>query len=161
MAMRPCEKCLEECWGQFERIDGWVRATCQSCGHEIEWKPFKEFRPSHFSQSPVKITEEGQMCRRCQTPVVRREHKTPPKYKAGSYYFEHWFACTDRMCNALYMVEDAKVWFDGPPPTFKESLKVQPTIAEQFMQNANIISQHYIGRPVFAVTDDDGAPPWD
>jgi hypothetical protein len=127
----------------------------------VEWRPWRGCIGPHIVKRPPKVTAVGQFCVECHSPLERREHKTPPPYKAGSFYFAHWFACTDRMCNALYMVEDAKVWFDGPPPTFKESLKVQPTIAEQFMQNANIISQHYIGRPVFAVTDDDGAPPWD
>jgi ribonuclease HI len=60
----------------------------------------------------TKITEEGQPCRRCQTPVVRRTHgSTPPhpKAKGGGYWFEWWFYCPK--CGALYMVEKAKRFF--------------------------------------------------
>jgi len=61
-----------------------------------------------------KIAEIGQPCRHCETPVERREHKTPPKYKAGSYWFEWWLKCPK--CRAIYYQEKAKRWFDGAPP---------------------------------------------
>lgn len=61
-----------------------------------------------------KMTEIGQPCRHCETPVKRSEHKTPPKYKAGSYWFEWWLTCPK--CRAMYMQENAKRWFDGAPP---------------------------------------------
>lgn len=34
--MRPCEKCLENNWS-FEIIEGFVRATCNLCGYEVEF----------------------------------------------------------------------------------------------------------------------------
>ena len=37
MAMRPCEKCYENRW-KFELIDGWVKATCELCGYEVEFE---------------------------------------------------------------------------------------------------------------------------
>jgi hypothetical protein len=59
------------------------------------------------NKGKVKITEVGQPCRHCDTPVVRRQHKpgfTPSPSKA--YYFEWWLACPE--CGARYMIEAAK-----------------------------------------------------
>lgn len=64
-----------------------------------------------------KITQEGQGCRHCKAPVVRRTHKAKWKPKKKQpYYFEWWFACPNKNCMAIYMVEDAKVWLVTPPP---------------------------------------------
>jgi hypothetical protein len=64
----------------------------------------------------VKITCEGQPCRHCQTPVVKRTHKPQWKPKSDQpYYFLYWFVCPNRMCKAIYMVESAKVWLKEPP----------------------------------------------
>jgi ribonuclease HI len=52
----------------------------------------------------VKITEEGQLCRKCSTPVVKRTPKKPKKTQA--YYFEYYLYCPK--CQAMYMVEEAK-----------------------------------------------------
>jgi len=52
----------------------------------------------------VKITKEGQPCRKCATPVVKR---TPKKHKqAQAYYYEYYFFCPK--CATMYMVEEAK-----------------------------------------------------
>jgi len=40
MPMGPCNKCLNNYW-LFEHIDGYTIATCQMCGHEVEF-PSKE-----------------------------------------------------------------------------------------------------------------------
>lgn len=42
MAMRPCGKCLENNWS-YQHIEGYVRATCKLCGHEVEF-PTKKTR---------------------------------------------------------------------------------------------------------------------
>jgi len=34
--MQNCKKCLEDKW-KFEFIEGWIRATCQICGYEVEF----------------------------------------------------------------------------------------------------------------------------
>ena len=34
--MYPCNKCLENFWS-YEEIDGYIRATCQICGNEVEF----------------------------------------------------------------------------------------------------------------------------
>jgi uncharacterized protein with PIN domain len=64
----------------------------------------------------VPVTAVGQPCRHCGTPVVKSQHKPgkPLKNKPGSYYFEFWFACPNKRCRTLYMVEAAKRWYDRP-----------------------------------------------
>jgi ribonuclease HI len=57
-----------------------------------------------------KILHEGELCRECETPVVRHSHRKPPRYKPGGYWFEWWFRCPS--CGAFYMVEAAKRLFE-------------------------------------------------
>lgn len=35
--MKPCQKCLENRWGNFSSIEGTTTATCQNCGAEVSW----------------------------------------------------------------------------------------------------------------------------
>jgi len=56
-----------------------------------------------------KINREGQPCRHCQTPVVKRSHDAPSKY-GQKYWYKYWFQCPN--CKALYVVEKAKVIVD-------------------------------------------------
>jgi hypothetical protein len=59
----------------------------------------------------VKITKDGQACRHCGTPVVKKEHTGEWQPKIGqSYYFEFWFICPNKGCRKMYLVEDAKVF---------------------------------------------------
>jgi ribonuclease HI len=55
--------------------------------------------------APSKITQAGQPCRKCGTPVVR---KTPRrKNRSGqAYYYAYYLYCPG--CQTTYMVEDAK-----------------------------------------------------
>jgi ribonuclease HI len=55
--------------------------------------------------SPTKITEEGQPCRKCGTPVVKKYPKRKPK-SGQTYYFEYYLQCPH--CQSIYMVEKAK-----------------------------------------------------
>lgn len=55
-----------------------------------------------------KITEEGQPCRKCYTPVVKRTPKR--RNKTQAYYFEYYLYCPK--CQTMYMVEKAKRSFD-------------------------------------------------
>ncbi len=63
-----------------------------------------EKRPEGEGKS-VTITQEGQPCRKCGTPVVKR---TPQKRlkQTQSYYYEYYFYCPT--CHTMYMVEEAK-----------------------------------------------------
>ena len=75
----------------------------------------------------IKITEEGQPCRHCGTPVQKQIHKSNWKPKPGQpFYFRYWFRCPQ--CHAYYMVEDAKVWCIPKPP------KPQKNVDRQFIE---------------------------
>lgn len=67
-----------------------------------------EQRPE--DSSARKITQEGQSCRKCSTPVVkkvpRRKHKP-----AQTYYYEYYLYCPN--CRTMYMVEEAKRYFEN------------------------------------------------
>jgi hypothetical protein len=52
-----------------------------------------------------KVTEEGQPCRRCGTPVERRVPKRKRRAEQ-EYYYEYYLYCP--ACKAMYMVEAAK-----------------------------------------------------
>ncbi len=60
-------------------------------------------------QTGAKITREGQPCRKCGTPVVKRipKRKREPDQQ---YYFEYYLSCPN--CGTMYLVEDAKRFFD-------------------------------------------------
>jgi ribonuclease HI len=61
------------------------------------------------SDAPSKITEEGQPCRKCATPVVKRIPKRKRK-PDQQYYYEYYLYCPG--CETMYMVEDAKRYVD-------------------------------------------------
>lgn len=55
--------------------------------------------------APSQITEEGQPCRKCGTPVVKMTPKNKRK-PDQTYYYEYYLYCPG--CETRYMVEDAK-----------------------------------------------------
>lgn len=74
----------------------------------------------------VKITFEGQRCRNCNTPVIKKTHKPNWKPKRSQpYYFDYWFKCLG--CGNLYMVESAKRWVGDHKPAQREL-----TVDEQY-----------------------------
>lgn len=60
-------------------------------------------------QLPTKIVEEGQPCRKCSTPVIKRVPRRKSK-KGQAYYFEYYLYCPQ--CKTMYMVEEAKRYFE-------------------------------------------------
>lgn len=56
----------------------------------------------------IKIQREGQPCRKCGTPVLKKTHSKPTK-RTQAYWYKYWFACPNPRCRTLYMVESAKV----------------------------------------------------
>ena len=54
-----------------------------------------------------KILNEGDLCRRCETPVVFKESKFTPKKLSKPYYFNAYCYCPG--CKAMYMIEESKV----------------------------------------------------
>jgi ribonuclease HI len=53
----------------------------------------------------IKITAEGEPCRKCSTPVIKKIPSTIQK-ENQTYYYEYYLYCPD--CKRMYMVEDAK-----------------------------------------------------
>lgn len=58
-----------------------------------------------------KITAEGQLCRHCNTPVVRKVHNPNKQQGKRSYYFEWWFRCPN--CGVYYLVAEAKRYYSN------------------------------------------------
>jgi hypothetical protein len=59
-----------------------------------------------------KITEVGQPCRHCGTPVIRHKPRTKPQGRR-KYYFEFIMLCPK--CNAVYHIEEAKKFWSKKP----------------------------------------------
>ncbi len=60
------------------------------------------------------ITEVGQPCRHCQTPVKRKTHAPDWKpYPDQWYCFDWWLKCPK--CRAIYHQEEAKRILKEPP----------------------------------------------
>jgi len=59
-----------------------------------------------------KIVEEGDLCRHCNTPAVKRFSKNKKAKSGQSYYFEYYMYCPQ--CKTMYTVEAAKRAVDKP-----------------------------------------------
>lgn len=59
--MLPCQKCLENNWN-YQVSEGWVKATCNICGNEVEF-------PTH--KNKIKHYEP-----KIRTPKVKRKTYT-------------------------------------------------------------------------------------
>lgn len=51
------------------------------------------------------ITQEGQPCRKCSTPVIKRTQQKEPR-PGQEYFFEYYLFCPG--CGTMYMVDEAK-----------------------------------------------------
>jgi uncharacterized protein with PIN domain len=76
---------------------------------DLDPEAFQWQKETSLQQDPtefeVKITHEGQPCRKCSTPVIKKIPKR--KHKPGqAYYFEYYYQCP--RCKTMYMVEEAK-----------------------------------------------------
>jgi len=58
-----------------------------------------------------KITQEGELCRHCNTPVVKKFPKNKKAKPGKSYYYEYYMYCPN--CQTMYMVEEAKRIIDN------------------------------------------------
>jgi len=56
-----------------------------------------------------KLTQEGQPCWKCSTPVIKQKPRKKPK---RDYYFEYYLSCPK--CGATYEVEEAKRFIEQP-----------------------------------------------
>lgn len=57
-------------------------------------------------KTTVKITAQGDACRKCGSGVIRRPSKKRELKPGQTYYFEYYFICPK--CKTVYMVEEAK-----------------------------------------------------
>ena len=60
-----------------------------------------------------RLTQEGQPCWKCATPVIKQRSRQKPK---RDYYFEYHLYCPQ--CQATYEVEGAKRFIEQPPSLF-------------------------------------------
>lgn len=67
------------------------------------------------TRTPVAIVSEGQACRKCLTPVVKKAAKAKPR-GGRAYFFEYYLRCPK--CGTFYMVESAKREFPKEEPLF-------------------------------------------
>lgn len=58
------------------------------------------------SASKTKMTEVGQPCRKCETPVVKKVPKKKTVKSGQTYYYDWYLFCPG--CKSMYMVEEAK-----------------------------------------------------
>jgi ribonuclease HI len=71
-----------------------------------------EKTPGNAAKSNAKITVEGQPCRKCGTPVVKKTPKRVPLKPEQTYYYDYYLLCPG--CNTMYTVEEAKVPVERP-----------------------------------------------
>jgi ribonuclease HI len=97
-----------------ERCDELATMAIQS-PDAIEDTGYKENRPkipanrmdSASQDSPEgKVLKEGDPCRNCKTPVVKREPTRRKFHASQTYYFEYYFFCPS--CRTQYNTEEAK-----------------------------------------------------
>lgn len=72
----------------------------------------KEEQNTTGNNPKSKITQEGDKCRHCDTPVTKKTTKNKKLKENQAYYFEYYMYCPN--CKAMYMVEDAKRYVDNP-----------------------------------------------
>lgn len=58
------------------------------------------------NKKKTKIEEEGDLCRKCNTPVIKRINKKNKIDKKKSYYYKYYLICPK--CQTIYFTEDAK-----------------------------------------------------
>lgn len=56
------------------------------------------------------IAQEGQPCRKCSTPVIKRTPQKKPK-PGQEYFFEYYLFCLG--CGTMYMVDEAKRYMEA------------------------------------------------
>lgn len=57
-------------------------------------------------QVNLKIKKDGDLCRKCNTPVIQKTPSRKKIKKNQSYYFEYYMFCPN--CKTMYMVEEAR-----------------------------------------------------
>lgn len=70
-----------------------------------------DIKTSSTSKASKKITQEGQPCRKCSTPVIKHVRRKDKPVKASrSYYYEYFFICPK--CRTYYYDKNAIKYID-------------------------------------------------
>jgi ribonuclease HI len=64
-------------------------------------------------EGPRPAMQEGEPCRKCSTPVMKRTGRLKP---GREYYYEYHLFCPK--CQTMYHVEEAKRFVEQPPSLF-------------------------------------------
>lgn len=63
--------------------------------------------PEGNSASVNKITKEGQPCRKCNVPVIKKIPKRKALRPGQNFYYEYYLICP--RCDTMFFIEDAKI----------------------------------------------------
>jgi ribonuclease HI len=94
-----------------ERCDQLALAAAKSVNRQVDAGYIEsegggcQHSKSDRSYSGIKHKQEGEACRKCQTPLVKRSPRKKPN-PSQVYYFEWYLYCPN--CGSMYMVEEAK-----------------------------------------------------
>ncbi len=70
-----------------------------------------ESKPETEGRRPG-LTQTGQPCRKCSTPVIKQAGRIKPKH---DYYYEYFLQCPNPACMTTYQVEAARRMVEVPP----------------------------------------------
>jgi len=88
-----------------ERCDALANQGINS-KHKVKDEGYLEYLENIEYYQVQKIEKEGDLCRNCNTPTVKKSPKKRKIKKNQNYYYEYYLYCPN--CRAMYMVEDAK-----------------------------------------------------
>ncbi len=138
--MRACEKCFENNW-KYKTIEDIIRATCNLCGHEVE---FASRKKAGKAKQETEL-KEGSPCRKCGAKIILKE---PKKHKTNTaYYFSAYYFCPK--CKTMYMAEKFKVWNEAGEEKTKTTKGNQGGILDMIKATSE-------ARPI--ALEDDNAP---
>jgi hypothetical protein len=104
---------------------------------DVSPEPADETRSERIvSKGKGKITAEGQPCRHCGTPVVKRVPRQRKVKEGQAYRFAWYLFCPN--CKAMYMVEEAKQQIGGESSVMRdESEPMTPLIEDENASRRN------------------------
>ncbi|MFH6770274.1 ribonuclease HI [Gaetbulibacter aquiaggeris] len=74
--------------------------------HKIEDEGYLEYLENIEYYQEQKIVKEGDLCRKCNTSVIKKTPKNKKIKQNQTYYYEYYLLCPT--CKTMYMVEEAK-----------------------------------------------------
>lgn len=71
------------------------------------FKKYQEFKRGNFAKTKKKKLHAGDLCRKCQTPIIYKESKFKMKKLLKHSYYTGYYYCPK--CKTMYMSEEFKV----------------------------------------------------